>query len=100
MRYLSRKVGSVGGGGGSPSVPPSTGGFPDGSTGGPGAGGPGVGVAPTIDFALSIPELNADVILAMNPVAGGAPLESVVPLESDIPMTRMDLNDILTNERL
>jgi hypothetical protein len=68
--------------------------------GGPGAGGTGVGVAPTIDFALSIPELNADVILAMNPVAGGVPLESVVPLESDIPMTRMDLNDILTNERL
>jgi hypothetical protein len=59
----------------------------------------GVGVAstglfPIIDFALSIPELNADVILAMNPG------ESVVPLESDIPMTRMDLNDILLNERL
>ena len=95
MRYLSRKVGSVGGGGGfpdgstgGPGGPGGGGGFPDGSTGA------GVGVAPTIDFALSIPELNADVILAMNPVAGG------VPLESDIPMTRMDLNDILTNERL
>jgi hypothetical protein len=70
----------------------------EGSVGGSAAGvapSAGVGVAPSaagvlpiIDFALSIAELNADVILAINPP------------ESDIPMTRMDLNGILTNESL